>query len=551
MTSRASPKQTDVDVAALIRESFGAVLARGAVDSKPTLEEFFVSPEYCNFPGVRGGVASPAQLALIRAADGQPTGLCPDAQRFHFGIAPADHVDAFGTEVLGTRVTEQRPRQLVVRTGVRAAKSLIAALAALCYGALYSDLSGLRPGEVARGLIVAPRVGLAFATFRHALGTMQHSPKLAKHLVRPGMTQFTIKRDDGREVEIAIVAASSGGTNLRSTWLIGCVFDEADFHDDEDAAVNLKENIEAVTLRMVPSAQVWVVSSPWVDSGQFHGLMVDYLGAPKHGVLAFHSDSRSMNPMLPVDDEQKMRARDPERAAREFDAIPMSSSGSEFFPLAAIRACVNEARVGGAVTLPTEERTPHWGGADLAFRKNSSALALARYAAGRAVLAHHEEHRPEPGAPLKPSEVCKAFAIRAHSYRCNTVKGDIIYAETAREEFAKHRNAKNETVAYEDFVPTQESVAAAFTEFRRRMLEGLLELPNDPRLLLQIERTKSKALPGGRIQIILPKIGHTHGDTLMAVVLACIQVPLAEPTTSADWGTVKSDSRWAGMGRGF
>ncbi len=195
---------------------------------------------------------------------------------------------------------------------------------------------------------------------------------------------------------------------------------------------------------------------------------------------------------------------------------------------------------------------PHFGGGDLAFRKNSSALALARYRDGKVVLAYHEEHRPAPGAPLKPSEVVKSFALKCHEYQCSSVRGDIIYAETAHEEFAKHQNSQGSTVGYDEWVPTQESTAVAFTEFRRLMLEGLLELPADPRLRLQIEKTKSKAVPGGRIQIVLPKIGHTHGDVLVSVVLACVQVPTDGQSGLEDDVSVVDDSRWAGFdGRGY
>lgn len=490
--------------AAAIARAFAARIAQSAAPPavRPTLEDWVTDVQLC---GSTKFQISPAQRALVRAVDGLDPLLEPDACRFHFGVHPL--------------VQDEPPRTIVPRTGVRSAKSLLAATD-LLRRSLYADMSGLRPGELVRALIVAPKIDLSMATFHHALGTMESSPRLKSVLVKPGAERAVIKRADGREVVIQIVAAARGGAGLRSTWLAGIVFDEADFHDAEDAAVNLAENIRAVEPRMLPGGAIWVPSSPWADSGTFHRLHTDYFGRPRLGVLAFHSDSRSMNPTLDVRDEQRLRASDPDTAAREYDAIPISSSGSEFFPQAAVQAAVNRAR---EQQLRPEPGVPHWAGVDLGFRRNSSAIALARNVGGRVVLAFYEELRPRPGEPLKPSEVVGAFARTALSYHCTTMRGDRHYVDAAVEELARHRGPHGESVTYDEFDATMEATTEAFTEFRRLMLEGKLELPDDPRLLRQIEQTKSAPVPGGKLKIVLPKIGMAHGDLLMAVVLACVQ----------------------------
>ena len=165
----------------------------------------------------------------------------------------------------------------------------------------------------------------------------------------------------------------------------------------------------------------------------------------------------------------------------------------------------------------------HAAGTDLGFRKNSSALAVARAEGGVAVLVYHDERRPAPGAPLVPSEVCADFAATCRGYGVESVRGDLHYAETAREHFGRAG------IVYDDWNPSQDAQAEAFSTVRSRMAEGKVRLPNDPRLLAQMRAVKSQPVPGGGTRIVLPKQGRAHGDVLMSVVLALAAVDLAPP----------------------
>lgn len=509
-----------------------------------TLERLVSAPEFADLP------VSPVQRALCRAADGLPFEL--DRMRFHVGA------ELF--------TCTERPRVVILRTGVRAGKTLIAVLGLLLSvltcrmrrpptpeeladGVLPAadGLVGVRPGELVRALIVAPKLRLSKGPLAHLVGTMRRSKLLAPMLVSSTAENAIVRRPDGVEVSIDMVAASTGGTNIRSTWLAGCLLDEADFHDDEDGVVNLAEQVKAARPRLLPGVQLWIVSSPLAEETPFDMMFRAAFGKPGPE-LAFHSDTRSMNPTLDRATEARERAADPENAAREYDAIPLPTGGSAFFPPSAIAACINHDR---SMQLEPEERVPHFGGVDLGFRKNSSAWAFARYQNRRVVLAYTREMVPEKGTPLRPSDVCRALCEDAHAYRCGSVRGDLHYADTAHEEFAKHKNRLNQTVIYDEWAPTTELNTEEFSAFRRLMLEGKLELPNDPRLLKQLRDTKGKAMPGSQvIRIVLPKHGHTHGDVLRAVVHACVQVPTDEGARVAP--IVTSDSRWGGSeGRGF
>lgn len=258
--------------------------------------------------------ASTVQRALMLAADGKPDNMLlpPERMLFHFNCDSLPSI---------------RPRLVIIRTGVRAAKSPIAALALLLCALTCKfrrepnlangeipapdGLVGVRPGELVRALIVAPKLKLSRAPLEHIRGTMQASPILKRYIVKDLGESITIRRPDGAMVMIETVAAGAGGDNLRSTWLAGVLFDEAAFHDDDDGAVNLSDNLRAVKARMLDDGQIWVVSSPWSEDDPFNLLFTQLFGRPGRE-LAFHSDSRSMNPTLSMEDEQAERASDPE-----------------------------------------------------------------------------------------------------------------------------------------------------------------------------------------------------------------------------------------------
>lgn len=480
------------------RAAFAGGGGRARLGPDVTLEHILTAPDLANF------APSPAQLALVRAADGAPLDgvLSPERMRFHFGCE---------------ELPNARPTIVVPRTGVRAGKSLIAALGGMLTSILRSDFSNVRSGELVRALIVAPRLAVSGAPFHHLCGTMKASATLAPMLLKPGAESCVIRRPDGREVTVQLVAASSGGLNLRSTWLAGVIFDEADFHQDESGAVNLPDNLRAAMPRLLPGAQCWVPSSPWADVGPYHEMFTEAFGKPGH-TLAFHSDSRSMNPTLSLEDEAAERARDPDNAAREYDAIPLSANSAQFFPLDAIAAAFNPDR---PLVLQPILGVQHYGGSDLGFRKNSSALAIVRDnpETQKIELAYHEELRPQAGAPLKPSVVCKSFGKTCRMYDVDTVRGDLHYAESARE------HLDSEGVGYDEWNPSGENQTAAFTALKNFMQERRVDLPNDPRLKLQMTKAMRAVGAGGVVRVLLPKQGMAHGDVLMAVALAYMQVP--------------------------
>ena len=547
------------------------------LDGPLTLEALVCNPDLGALP------ASPAQVALMRALDGLSIGdiLSDERLIYHFGTDELPCV---------------RPDVVYVRAGIRAAKTLIAILAGLrsiltCQfrrapkpelgeRAGPDGLVGVRPGELVRGLIVGPRVENTLAPYQLLLQTMNESPRLkALFADEPLAESCNIRRPDGNIVKVKRVAADAGGKNLRSTWLAFALFDEADFHDDEGAAVNLKVNLDACRGRMLPLAQILVPSSPWAEGSQFDKLFTDTRANQlKHNELSFHSDTVSMNPTIDRNVIARLRAVDPDVAAREYDAIPFGAGAEAFYPEDAIaksfvRTEIHTASGDGSRVeiLAPDPRFAHCAGGDMGFRKNSSALAISRSEMGRVRLAFRLEFRPEKGKSLAPSEIVREFAFWCMRYGCPAIIGDLHNVDSTHEELNKLRRAlEDPTKADEEQrawvdrvradpfaktakVPTyiewtmeQKSIADRHTEMKRRMQEGLVELAADDRMKEQARGTKRKAAGGGHISIMLPKHGMSHGDLWGSVVIACTEAsvetylakpkPLIFPRRSASGG---------------
>lgn len=522
--------------------------------------------------------ASKAQVLLLRAADGKPANdVLPTARMvFHLGCERMPEPSNDNRPIWnGERLPSGRPRIVVLRTGVRAGKTLISVLALLLSVLTCQfrrppmndeevpgpdGLVGVRPGELVRAIIVAPRLENTRAPFQHLVGTMNASPVLRKLFVKKPLAEScVIRRPDGREVEVKCLAADAGGTNLRSTWLAGALFDEADFHDGDDKAVNLTENLRACRARMLFGSQIWIPSSPFAEGSAFDKLFQDIFKEQlKDDTLAFHSDTVSMNPSIDRREMEAERRRDPDNAAREYDAIPFGAGAELFYPEDAIRGSFtrteehNRDESGNRIEVYAPAPSfAHVAGGDLGFRKNSSALAICRSDGGKARLAFRLELRPARGASLKPSRVIQEFAFWCMRYGAPAILGDLHYADTAHEELAKLQRAlrepdqadveQREWVArvkadpfactarvpgYIEWSTDQKHTADTHTEMKRRMQEGVVELPADDRMKEQARGTKKKAAAGGHVQILLPKQGMAHGDLWGSVVIACTQVTL-------------------------
>lgn len=471
---------------------------------------------------------SPVVAAILDALQCIPVTTIDDAQS----------IETFGCKLDG--LPKVARRILVVRAGGRGGKTsrILAPLA--IFFALTTPLTTLRKGEHAWSLLVAPDMTLALQTLNFVRGYFEESEFL-RSMVTNGKrrskadeeqqvgtaTCITIRRPDGKLVDIRIGVASGGGKWGRGKTLCFAGFDEAAFFpSEEDKVVNDRELYRAVIQRVVPGGIVAMVSTPWIEGyGVFEELFADW--GDHREALCAQGPTRALNPTWDPDHtiENHLRKTDPDNAAREIDAIPLPAGTKLFLPPDAILMAIASKRDGNI----EPDGSRHYGGCDLGFRRNSSALALSCWneATSKVTVSYVEEIKPKRGHTLKPSEVAAGFAKKAIEYRAGSVMADMHGVDAAAEEFGKHSHPNTgDSVSYVGWSSQPDEQFDKYVEFRRLMTEGLLDLPDVPSLTGAMRRVTVRPGPGGSMKIELPRMGSAHGDLLQATVLSVVQVPL-------------------------
>ncbi len=504
-----------------------AKMLRAKAPPAPVTEDEYVPGtfvEFCAWLGVR---LHPGQAEFSRVA--------------FDGVEPVDR--AVANSLFGTIDYSNVPvgaRDVVAAVcGGRGGKSYVLVSLRLVWGMLVRDLSSLAPGQRAVALVVAPNEELRQEVVNYALGAFRSKSSLAEMLRLPRGTkpddivsEFTIQRPDGHHVSFRGGVATAGGYGGRGKSLTDFAMDEAAFFRDRSAKVNDQDIFNAASPRVLPGGQTIIASTPWAEAGLLYETWRDNMGKPTTALVA-HAPTTTLNASewarrLVERETQKA----PENAEREFGAKFMTGGTTVFYSPTLIDAMVDETL---SVDVPREclpgERVA--AGGDLGFRSNSSALAITHETkAGDIVLGELVENIPEPGSHLKPRVVLSGWAERLQHHRAGAVMADQHYIEVAREDL----NELGLTVVDAPATPDEVHVRC-----RQLMRAGKLKIPKHSRLIKQLKEVQGKPLPGGKMQIIMPRWAKgAHGDLAAAYVLGVWQLlgdeipaPPVEPGTEA------------------
>lgn len=458
-----------------------------------TLEDVLVGHGYAALD------ASPLQLAITRAADGRDLGgvLEPSALRAHFGV---DELSPVAVALV------------VLVCGVRSGKSFIAACAAIksCFCA---DLSKLKAHEIPRYAIVAPTVDNATATFRILAGIVGESPILSTLVVKQTDGELVLRRLDGRTVEIVVVAAHRGAVTMRSRWLLGFVLEEVAFfgEDAAGAAITGEELLRAGESRLVPGGQGWVISSPFGPTGMLWDLYRTHFGKPGR-VLVVHAPTVAMNPAFDPAQVEAVRARDPDAAAREYDARWLDPTSS-LIAATSLDKCIRKS----PAELPREPGHTYLASMDPGTRGNSWTLVIKTCVGGKHVFVFAKQWTGSKSAPLDPKAVLREIGGILERYGMQGV-----WADAYGSDFLQRLALDCGVAVWQETTSAADKVQR-YTELALQIANGGVELPPDEtvrRDLLGIRKVARQ----GSVQIVLP---HTadgrHADFAPAIVMALHQ----------------------------
>lgn len=422
--------------------------------------------------------ATPLQRAITRAAEGLPLGLPEDDVKKYFGAAPL-----------------MKPNLMVLVCGVRSGKSLMAVCAAL-YSALTADLSALLSHERARVVIVAPTIANAETTFRLLIGAMQSAPLLKRLIVGdPKSDLISIRRSDARVVDIAVVAAHRGAVALRGTWLAGYVLEETAFFgaDATGYVVNAEELYRAAATRLVPNGQGWVISSPMGPQGLLYDLWKIHFGKPAE-ICVVHAPTLAMNNVtVNAKTIEEIRKRDPDAAAREYDAL---WSDADLVLISSIHLDAAERE---ELEVPWVEGQSYVAAMDPATRGNAWTLVVAsKYLekpSQRVVFA--KQWIGSKVKPLDPDDVLRQCAEILQTYELDRCMTDQYSADANKAIALRH------ALYLIDATSTQADNVDLFTSMATKFSDGEVEIPKDPFVRNDLLGIRKKV--SSRISIVLPK----------------------------------------------
>jgi len=443
------------------------------------------------------------QRTIARLAyDGaEPTDLTDDERAMAIRI--------FGD--IGDVVPQAARHVFCAVAGARAGKSYVLGALRLLHLVLSVSLDSLAPGEIAMAVIVAPDLRLARQTLRFVLGAVRSVPAIAKRIIAETADGFMIRRPDGAVVEVVCLPATRGGSALRGRSIICALLEEAAFFRDESAVVNDVEIVKAVGPRILPGGQLLIVSTPWLEQGVLFDLWKANHGGPVTALVA-HA------PTLLLRDDADTRLyveramhNDPDTARNELGAEFLGGGAGFFFDPETLGRAVDRRR-------PLVMRAPPNAivdaGGDVGLVTDSSALVVGAFVGKIFTLLEMLELRPKASAPLKLSFVIAEFAavLKRHAIRSFVADG---HSREPAREWATHHQIFIRSAA-----GGAEKKAESFLGLQQALKEGRVNLPDHPRLLMQLRSVVARPVSGGGLRIDMPRRAGAHGDLAAALVLA-------------------------------
>ena len=510
----------------------GRIEAAGSLSFRAFLE----SPDFTNL------TLSSVVAAIADASEGIPvTTIAAAVCKQVFGCGPEGLPKEFRREVgISAGGRGGKTSRFLAPKAIHAAWTVPLRLPGAPVDPAFLNAQQITQGEHPASIIIAPKRRLAKQCFSMVKGYVEASPILKSALVgEPTGESLTLRRPDGILVDIQVAVADKGGASARSKSLLFCGVDEACFLSGTGSAVNDEDICSAARPRLVPGAQIWIVSTPWVENeGVLEGLITSDWGKHTNALVAARVSTRLLNPTWDPDGsiEKAERARPggSANADREILAIPLPRGTSSYFPADAIsKACKLEA--------PDARPQELGAGADLGHGHDNSALSVAaRYPKGIFALRLALEI---PSGPLqKPSQTYETFARKLSQHCCGSVAADNHYAATFREVLDTY-NIGFINAAAKDRVYA--GVRTLLTEGRLAL--GSLDEEDRENVAEQLRSIVGKPLVGGRIQISAPRrkvsdmgiatsVGHC--DSVSALTLSLWRCGSLDPSA---WTTNHED----------
>lgn len=430
---------------------------------------------------------------------------CDDSELLAFPLWPAQR------KMLAQ--VEAGPLLHVWACGRRSSKSTMMALTAVWCCLLRPELRDrLRPGERGYAIAVATNLKQARLLVQAAKAIVERSPLLGP-LVESS-TEDEIRFRNGTAFA-AFPCSSRAG---RGFPVFALLMDEAAHFLSETEGPQVADRVfEALipaTAQFGDQARVIVGSTPYGTDGFFAEMFTRAEAGELDDAVAVRAATREMNPTIDLAFLERQRQLDPESFKAEYEAEFLGSGGAFLDPEQLAEA------VTGAGELPPEAARRWVAGLDPAFSSDPFGLAIVGRdpVSHRLVLGVARAWRPKrQRRSLAESRELEDARLDDVAQVCLRYGASVVTDQHRAGGVADYLRGKG--LAVQVRAMTAQTSTATFLALRARLNVGGLELYDEPQLLAELRRLRTR-YAAGSAAVVNPRVGGSHGDMAQALALA-------------------------------
>jgi hypothetical protein len=481
-----------------------------------------------------GLALSPAQETLLRGIYGLT--LTPDQRELW-------------TRCTGRDTYAGKPYgEVTVLAGARSGKDSRIAAPVLLYEALYGGhAERLGRGETAMIPCVAQDARAAKIAFQYLRDYLTTSPELEGAVDEVLASEVRLTN----RVTLATFACTLRG--LRGWSIAAAVLDELGFFRLEgqaDSDVEIQTSVRRGMLNF-PAPRLVKISTPYLKAGILYEDWRDAYGKDNPDRLVWVAPSVLMNPTLSDARMERERRLDPQRFAREYEAVWQDDLAA-FLPGAWVEAAV----VSGRHELPAVQGIAYGAAVDASGGSGRDAFTLAivhtegKGTERRVVQDVMKAWKGDRSGSVDLEGIVAEAAAELRRYGVRKVHGDRYSAQWVRQAFSRHG------IQYADpeIRGTYVDRSRAYLESESLFAQGRIALLDHPALVRELRGLEKRLKPGGRATVDHPQAGHDdHANALaLAATMATqrlgdsgVTIGAPDPTARAfDGGLTNPAASW-------
>lgn len=411
---------------------------------------------------------------------------------------------------------EEGPRMHVWALGRRSGKSTMSALVCL-WACLMRDETlrpMLRPGEWGYAVAVATNTRQARLIVQAARSIVEESPLLSGAI--DSSTEDEIKFRNG----MALAAFPCTSRGSRGWPVHTLVMDEAaHFLSDTDGpqvADKVYAALSPATAQFGDFARIIISSTPWGEDGLFAQLFQQASSGELTDARAQKFITEDVNPTIEAKFLKQERARLGDDVFRSEYLAEFVGSGAAYLDPRRI-----EEATADRGELPPDYCKEWIAGLDPAFSSDPFGLAIVgrdRHHGSHLLVGLSRNWKPQKTVSFEErraleDQVLDEVALVCLQYGVSHVVTDQ-YAAPAIVDYLRKKG-----LAVIPHPMTAISKTAVFGMLRARLNLGGLELYENPQLLSELRRLRTKHAAGSS-NVVNPRVGGSHGDMAQALALA-------------------------------